>query len=102
MVNYQDGKIYKLVGSGLTYVSSTSQRLSKRLYGHKNNFHQYQKGNCRNTTSFQIIERGNVDIVLLEKFPCNTKEELHARERYWIEKLDCVNKIIPTRTNKEY
>jgi hypothetical protein len=44
----------------------------------------------------------DVDIILIEKFPCVDKMELHKRERYWIEKLDCCNKAIPTRTSKEW
>jgi hypothetical protein len=28
--------------------------------------------------------------------------ELNARERWWIENNECVNKYIPTRTDKEY
>jgi len=39
---------------------------------------------------------------LIEDFSCKRSEELHARERYWIENTECVNKNIPTRTDKEY
>jgi hypothetical protein len=41
-------------------------------------------------------------IILVEKFPCDCKYELLKRERYFIENFECVNKIIPTRTKKEY
>jgi len=41
-------------------------------------------------------------ITLVEKYRCETKDELHARERYYIENNKCVNKVIPTRTTKEY
>jgi hypothetical protein len=53
-------------------------------------------------TSFDIIKNNNYDIVLIEKCPCNDKEELHKKERFYIENMDCINKIIPTRTSKEY
>ena len=45
----------------------------------------------------------NVEIVLIESFPCKSKTELHARERYWIETMKPeLNKVIPsTRTAKE-
>jgi hypothetical protein len=92
MVNYQDGKIYKLVGSGLTYYGSTTQRLSQRKAEHKK----------KSYSNKRLFELGDVDIVLVEAFPCNNKEELHARERYYIENNECVNKNIPTRTDKEY
>jgi broad specificity polyphosphatase/5'/3'-nucleotidase SurE len=41
-------------------------------------------------------------MVLLEAYPCGSKDELHARERYWIEKEKCVNINIPVRRPEEY
>ena len=99
MVNYQESKIYKIVSSNTDkcYVGSTTKSLSKRLSGHKAHM------NCgRNTTSKQILELGNYSIELLELFPCNSKKELCERERYYIDTLNCVNKVIPCRTLKEW
>ena len=56
----------------------------------------------RYVTSFEVIKSGDFDIILIEHFPCESKEELHKRERYWIERINKVNKNIPTRTDKEY
>jgi hypothetical protein len=39
--------------------------------------------------------------VLVENYPCNSKDELKARERYYIENNDCVNINVPTITTKE-
>ena len=40
---------------------------------------------------------------MIENYPCNDFYELRARERYWIEQEpNCVNKMVPTRTKKEY
>ena len=93
MVNYQDGKIYKLVGGGLTYIGSTTQKLSRRKSQHKAQ---------KNYSSRQLIDYDDFDIILIENFPCKTKEELLARERYYIENIECINMQIPTRTRKEY
>ena len=41
-------------------------------------------------------------IFLLEKIPCECKEELLKRERYYLENFDCVNVQIPGRTIKEW
>jgi hypothetical protein len=92
-MDYANGKIYKITGGGMTYYGSTTQPLSKRFYSHK-----YLK-KC---SSNQIIETGEAVIVLIELFPCKSKEELFSRERYYIENNDCVNKNIPMRTQKEY
>ncbi len=104
MVNYQNGKVYRIVGGGLQYVGSTTQSLAKRIWGHKNSRQQWLDGNAGGCTSYQLFEYDDVDIVLIENFPCTSKDELHRRERYWIENIEggCVNKIIPTRTPKEY
>jgi hypothetical protein len=46
---------------------------------------------------------GNFDMVLVEDCPCENKEQLHRRERYWIEALKPeLNSRLPTRTNKEW
>lgn len=95
MVNYQDGKIYKLVGGSLTYYGSTCNELYKRLYHHKK-----KNNKCKSKLLFDSDDK--VEIILVEKYPCNDKMELHQRERYFIENFECVNKYIPNRTDKEY
>lgn len=106
MVNYQLGKIYKLISpSGLIYVGSTCEILSKRLGGHKSRYKLYKNDKIKHKlTSFILLDEDyeNIDIVLIENFPCNNKDELYARERYYIDLLDCVNIIKPKRTPKEY
>lgn len=94
-MNYANGKIYKLVGGGLTYYGSSCGDLRHRLCYHKNAFKEGFP-----TTSNQLFETGDdVKIYLVEKFPCKNKMELRARERYWIETNDCVNEIIPELEN---
>jgi len=52
--------------------------------------------------SRQIINRGNFQIELVENYSCETKHELHKRERFYIDNNECINHVIPTRTQKEY
>jgi hypothetical protein len=94
-MDYANGKIYKITGGGMTYYGSTTQALSKRMYTHK----QLKYSRC---SSKIIIETGEAVIVLVELFPCKSKEELFSRERWFIENNECVNKCIPNRTHKEY
>ena len=103
MVNYSDAKIYKLVCNvtGLVYVGSTCQKLSVRLGGHVANYRRYLNSKVRFMTSFKILENDDYDMVLIEAFPCLNKDELHRKEREYIESIPCVNKFIPGRTNKE-
>ena len=107
MVNldfYKNGKIYKIVcnKTGLIYVGSTCKKLCQRLAGHREKYRAYLKGMYTYVTSFKILENDDYDIILLELFPCDSKEQLTARERFYIESMQCVNKIVPTRTLEEY
>ena len=105
MVNYEHGKIYKIVcnETGLIYIGSTAQKyLSTRLGEHKKDYKKYLNGKYPYVTSFKVIESGNFDIVLLENSSCKDKYELIARERHYIETVECVNKVIPNRTPKEH
>lgn len=105
MPNYENSKIYKLT-SLLTddiYIGSTTLSLSLRKANHRRLYKSYKEnGKSRYTTSFKLFELGDVDIILIEEVKCNNKEQLHARERFHIENNECINKVIPLRTYKEY
>ena len=61
----------------------------------KNNYYVYQF--IRDNGGFN-----NWDMIEVEKYPCNDKQELHKRERYWIELLESkLNKKIPTQSQKD-
>jgi hypothetical protein len=101
---YQFGKIYKIIcnKTGLIYIGCTCKQLSQRLANHKNTYKQYLKNNKNYITSYKVIENEDCSIILLENYPCENKEQLNARERFYIETIECVNKNIPIRTNNEY
>ena len=102
MPDYSKGKIYHIYCNitGETYYGSTVNTLAKRIGQHRD---EAKKENSKkNVASKSIINRGDYDCSLIEKYECNNKQELHARERYWIENNECVNKKIPGRTKKEW
>jgi len=89
MVNYQLGRLYKMVNkiTNEFYVGSTTVKyLSQRKSGHA---HDSARIELKSPLMTAIRAHGiaNFDIVLIENFPCNSKEELLARERYQIEQL---------------
>jgi hypothetical protein len=104
MVNYSDGKIYKIVcdTTNLTYIGSTCESLCNRLGKHAYNYRNYGKNHNRYYTSYMVLENNNYKIVLLEKNSCNDKTELLARERFYIENNECVNKQVPLQNKTEY
>lgn len=99
MVNYQNAKIYRIVCNvtGKQYIGSTVSTLSTRLCQHKKALIDDRK--C---TSRDVLNSGDYNIVLIEDYPCERKEQLLQRERYYIETTDCVNKNIPNRSKEEW
>ena len=104
MVNYQNGKIYKLVNNvdDEIYIGSTATTLRQRKNGHKGKATKFPERHVYK----HIAEVGweNVPpLVLIEECPCDNKAQLHARERYWIDTLKpSLNKNMPLRTSKEF
>lgn len=101
---YQNGKIYKFVKDGdVIYVGSTKNALKQRLSTHK---YMSKKENPQKKVYKYINENGgwdNIKMELIEEYPCDSKQELEKRERYWIEELKPItNIIIPLRTKKEW
>lgn len=96
MPNYQQAKIYKIISanSNVIYIGATCKKyLCDRMANHVASF---KKGNTL-CTSHQVLEHGDYTIILLENYPCNTKDELNAREQYYINLYNdtCVNKLNP-------
>ena len=97
MFDYSKGKIYKLVSiyTNKVYYGSTIQKLSTRKAHHKHN---------KICKSKELFDLGFVDIIEIEKYPCNNKKELENRERKFIEEdyENCLNLQIPQQTRKEW
>jgi hypothetical protein len=89
MINYQQGKIYKIcsVQTDKIYIGSTcSETIDQRMENHIRTFNLWKNGIGRYVTSYDLLDKyQDCKIILIESYPCNNKEELHCRERYWIE-----------------
>jgi hypothetical protein len=92
---YSNGKIYMIVSysTGLRYYGSTVQPLNKRFNSHK--------ALSNRLSSKTVIESGDAVILLVESFPCETKEQLNAKEGWYIMNNDCVNKLVAGRSDKQ-
>jgi len=108
MVNYNEGKIYKIestLGNMVYYGSTTKKRLCDRMTKHRGDYKCWLKGNAGLVMSYKLFEEyglENCKIILVENCPCESKDELKARESYYIKNFECVNKNIPGRTDREY
>jgi hypothetical protein len=111
MVNYSQGKIYRVIPTaggepGDVYVGSTTKPyLSQRMVKHRSGYKAWQNGKTNYTSSYAIFDKygaENCEIVLIEAVNASSLDELRARERYHIESMKCVNKRTPGQTRAEH
>ena len=109
-MDYNKGKIYKIEsfrGNKIYIGSTTKDYLSQRMDKHRGNYKAWKKGNDQGKlSSFMLFDEYGVEncqIVLIESCPCNSKDELRAKEAFHIKlSNDCVNKVMPNRSAREY
>ena len=85
-MEYEKGKIYRLIcnKTGLIYYGSTTKTLTARKRGHWGHYNSYLIGIGYYVSSFSIMENKDFDIELVEYYPCKNKQELCAREAFYI------------------
>lgn len=85
---YVHGKIYRIVSdqTDRVYIGSTCyERLCKRMSKHRCDYGRYQRGIGGRCTSFDLLQFDDARIVLIEEWPCTSRDQLRSREQYWIE-----------------
>ena len=103
--DYSKGKIYciRSYKTDLIYVGSTCQPLSKRLNKHKTSYNTYLKTGISREYSYKIYELDDKPYIeLIKNYPCSCLDELRREEGKHIRLMECVNKNVPGRTQKEY
>ena len=103
-INHQNTIIYKIVSKDLNnkdcYVGSTTS-FSKRKNQHKT------LSKTSDLLLYSTIRKNgewnNWEMIEIEKFPCNDKNEATARERHYVELYKAnLNNYTPNRTYKEW
>jgi group I intron endonuclease len=87
MVNYQFGKVYKVVNdvNDTIYVGSTAQqRLSLRMRDHR---HNSMTRSSKFYSAMNEIGAHHFSIILICTYPCATKDELESKEHEIIKAL---------------
>jgi hypothetical protein len=85
MVNYGNGKVYKIINENneIVYIGSTAQKLCKRYSSHTH-------------------KASNHKIILIENYPCNSRQELCMREQQIIEEhSNLLNKFKAYRSEEQ-
>ena len=104
MPNYQETNIYKIYSAihGDIYIGSTTLKLCERMRDHRSR-HRAQAYTHLLYKAFAEHGIDNFYIELIEKCPCNDKDEAHKKEGEWIINLKpSLNVHIPGRTKKYY
>ena len=105
--DYQKTKIYKIesqLGDKIYVGSTAKEYLSQRFQQHKVQYKRWKNGTVGKLTSFELFDEygiENCQIVLIEAYPCNSKDEKNAKEGHYIKTLNCVNKVVVGRTREE-
>ena len=105
MPDYQQGKINKIFNTITDdiYIGSTTQLLCNRMKNHRHNMSRPTSMNNKLYTCFNKYGADNFYIELVEKHPCLSKEELLAKDGYWIRKASpSLNTQIAGRKPKDY
>jgi len=113
MVNYSQGKVYKIESMNskndddVYFGSTTKKYLSQRMDKHRATYKYWkEKGDKRRYYSvFELFEKYGVEncrIVLLENVNAESKDQLVSIESQYIRNFACVNKNIPNRKKNEY
>ena len=96
MVNYNNGKIYKIIDNTTDnfYLGSTAYpELYQRLDKHRGYRKEFLKTGKKFITSKIILDNEDYKIILLELFPCGSRDELRAQEQSWMDNLRCENMV---------
>lgn len=104
---FQNGKIYSISSAtaGICYIGSTTNTLINRLRHHCHCYDAYRDtGNGKfSISSRKVLDYDDYRIQLIENYPCQNRDELWAREAYYILNTEnCINDNIPGRSKKQY
>ena len=69
-----------------------------RMAHHRNDYSVWKNHTAKKQNkimSYDLFDEYGVEncfIVLIENYPCNSKDEKNAREAHWIQSIECANK----------
>ena len=90
--------VYQIFNKNLniSYIGSTCSHPNYRFKQH-----QHKNNKCRSRLLFSNPEH-EVEMIILFEHLTNDRELIYQVERFYIERINCVNYNIPTRTRAEY
>ena len=77
--------------NGTNYFGHTTQPLCKRRQGHIADFKNHPNRKVYKSMREAGLSADDIELIWVEDFPCETKEQAKARERYYIENFGTLN-----------
>jgi len=96
----RQGYVYKIIHMSeetlLPYIGSTWTSLSGRMSQHRNLFNKWKEGKGGECAIYRYFDDYGMDffeIIELERYEVEDRQQLRKYEQEWIEKLECCNKV---------
>lgn len=93
MIDYKKSKTFKLICNvtNLQFIGGCCEPLSSKKSHYLHEFRSKKNKQILNSPIRKVLENDNCSIILIENFPCDSKEELDARVYFHITQNICVN-----------
>lgn len=102
MPDYGKTKIYYIQVLGKRYYGATTSSLRARKNGHKGDAKRHPQVRLYQEIKESNVSWDEIELVLVENYPCETLKQSKDRERYWIEQFGELNCTTPNKSPKEY
>lgn len=97
------GRVYAIRSHQTTdiYIGSTKQILCKRMSDHRRDYKRYLNKTFGYITSYELLKHEDAYIELIYEGEFESQNALERKEGEYQREMDCVNKLIAGRTQKE-
>jgi hypothetical protein len=105
MDDYGKTKIYRMPVGDENYFGHTIQKLPRRRSIHISAFKRNPNQKVYEAMREAGMTANDIELILVEEYPCKSKAEARARERYWVENFGTLNSRLPWKLDhdpKEY
>ncbi len=106
-IDFSKGLIYQIEKEGIVYYVGSTTNFTKRKSGHKTACNN-ENDNAYHYPIYEFIRNNGgwdeFNMILIEYYKCNNKNELEAREQHFINEFNThlLNKRYASRTKKQY
>ena len=92
-IEYNNTKIFKIVSENTPdiYYGETVNPLSKRRALLNSDYKLYKQGKKKYIPPFDLFDKGSIKFILVESYPCKSRDEALARLHHYVTSNECIN-----------